>query len=99
MVRSESCMLFVMQKQTQAESPTPPIIRKYICLPVESEEQYAKCVKSHRRFREFLDRQIAAHPELFPKAISAGDDFHDQYKSLKLTLTLRHIRLNHDAGV
>jgi hypothetical protein len=51
-------------------------------------------VENYRRFREFLDGQIASHPELFPEAISAGYDFHDQYRSRKLKLTLRRIKLN-----
>ena len=92
-------MLFVMKKRTQADSPTPSISQKYICLPFESEEQYAKCVENYRRFREFLDGQIAAHPELFPEAISAGYDLHDQYRSRKLKLKLRRIKLNRTGEV
>src|SRR5215468_3314876 len=93
MVRCESRILFVMQKQTLAELPTPSISRKYICLPFESEEQYSKCVDNHRMFRTYLDRQIAARPELFPQAVSASYNFHDKYQSRKLKLTLRRIKL------
>jgi hypothetical protein len=82
-----------MQKQTLAELPTPSISRKYICLPFESEEQYSKCVDNHRLFRTYLDRQIAARPELFPEAVSAGYNFHDMYQSRKLKLTLRRVKL------
>ena len=92
-------MLFVMKKQTQAGSPTPPICRKYICLPFESEEQYGKCVENHRQFRKFLDGQITSHPELFPKAISAGYNFHDKYQSRKLKLTLRRIKFRQNGEV
>ena len=99
MVRGESCILFVMQKQTQAESPIPSISRKYICLPFEKEEQYGKCVKNHRLFRKYLDGQITAHPELFPEGISGGYNFHDQYQSLKLNLSLRRIKLKQNGEV
>jgi hypothetical protein len=99
MVICESRILFVMQKQTQAELPTPSISRKYICLPFESEEHYSKCVENHRLFRTYLDRQIAARPELFPEAVSAGYNFHDQYQSRKLTLRLRRIKLKQNREV
>ena len=87
------------EKKTQADSPTPSINRKYICLPFGSEEQYFKCVENHRQFREFLDGQITARPELFPRAISAGYNFHDQYQSRKLKLRLRRIKLKQNGEV
>jgi len=99
MVRRESCTLFVMQKQTQAESPTPSMGRKYIYLPFQSEEQYSNCVENHRLFRTYLDGQITARPELFPEAISAGYNFHDNYGSRKLKLTLRRIKLKQNGEV
>jgi hypothetical protein len=68
-------------------------------LPFESEEQYGKCAENHHQFRKYLDGQIKAHPELFPKAISAGYSFHDQYQSRKLKLTLRRIKLKQGGKV
>lgn len=99
MVRCERRILFVMQKQTLAELPSPSICRKYICLPFEREDQYGKCVKNHQLFRKYLDGQITAHPELFPEGVSGGYHFHDQYRSLKLDLTLRRIKLKQSGEV
>jgi hypothetical protein len=82
-----------MEKQTQAVSPTPSTSRKRICFPFQSEEQYGKCAENHHQFRRYLDWQIKARPELFPKAISASYSFHDQYQSRKHKLTLRRIKL------
>src|SRR5262245_36375838 len=93
MVRGECCILCVMEKHTRAEPPTPSTSRKHICLPFESDEHYDKCVADHRQFREYLNGQIAARPELFPEAVNVGYTFHDQYQSRKLKLTLRRIKL------
>ena len=52
-----------------AEQPTQPLRgHKTICLPC-SREQYEQCVNDPQLFREFLDKQIEAHPELFPPEI------------------------------
>jgi len=81
-----------MQKQTLAELPTPSISRKYICLPFESDEQYSKCVDNHRLFRIYLDRQIAARPELFPEAVSAGYNIRLENAQVLLTGAILAIR-------
>src|SRR5215831_7548285 len=99
MVRGESSILCVMEKQTQAESPTPSMTRKHICLPFESEAQYGRCVADHRQFRQYLDGQIRACPALFPAAISGGYTLHDQYQSRKLKLRLRRIKLKQSGAV
>ncbi len=99
MVRDESSILCVMEKQTQAESSTPSISRNHIYLPFESEEQYGKCVADHRQFRKYLNGQIMARPALFPAAVSGGYNFHDQYQSRKLKLTLRRIKLKQNGAV
>jgi hypothetical protein len=64
-----------MEKHTRAESPTPSTSRKHICLPFESEEHYDQCVADHRQFREYLNGQIAARPELFPETVNVGYTF------------------------
>lgn len=99
MVKGESSILCVMEKQTQAESPTPSTSRKHICLPFESEEQYGKCVADHRQFRKYLDEQITVRPELFPAVVSVGYTLHDKYQSRKLKLTLRRIKLKQNGAV
>ena len=99
MVRGECCILCVMEKHTRAEPPTPSTSRKHICLPFESEEHYDKCVADHRQFREYLNGQIAARPELFPEAVNVGYTFHDKYQSRKLKLTLRRIKLKQNREV
>ena len=99
MVRGECCILCVMEKHTRAEPPTPSTSRKHICLPFESEEHYDQCVADHRQFREYLNGQIAARPELFPEAVNVGYTFHDKYQSRKLKLTLRRIKLKQNREV
>ncbi|MEW6735248.1 MAG: hypothetical protein AB1489_28410, partial [Acidobacteriota bacterium] len=57
--------------------------QKHICLPFDSEEQYRGCVGDVQGYREYLDNQYSAHPELFPQAIIEGYNFHDRYSSKK----------------
>jgi hypothetical protein len=40
---------------------------KTICLPIEDGLDYMALVDGSAAFRQYLDQQIAAHPELFPK--------------------------------
>src|SRR3954466_14030897 len=51
---------------------------KTICIPC-SQETYEQIVDDPVRFREFLDRQIEAAPELFPPGIRRGYRMKDLY--------------------
>jgi hypothetical protein len=76
-------------------SKLPPTIQgdKTICLPIADEKEYATLVKQTKAFRQYLDQQIALHPELFPREIGAGYRFHGFRTSAKLKLESRRIRL------
>jgi hypothetical protein len=76
-------------------SKLPPTIPgdKTICLPIADEKEYATLVKQTKAFRQYLDQQIALHPELFPREIGAGYSFHGFRTSAKLKLESRRIRL------
>jgi hypothetical protein len=66
---------------------------KRITLPI-SDEEYQEVVKNRQAFREWLDGNIKAHPELFPKSISEGYTLHDMRSSEKMPeVNLRRIRL------
>ena len=45
---------------------------KTICLPLEDGLDYASLVEDSAAFRQYLDQQITAHPELFPEGIELG---------------------------
>src|SRR5215203_5012313 len=66
---------------------------KTICVPFENEAQYAKCVGDPERFRRHLCAVSARHRELFPEAFAEGFTFHDLYRSSKLDVRLRRIKL------
>ena len=66
---------------------------KTICLPIEAEVDYETLVQDPKVFREYLDRQIATHPELFPKDIASGYCLHGFVNSKRLDLKTRRIRL------
>jgi hypothetical protein len=66
---------------------------KTICVAFESEAQYTTCVASPERFRDHLRAVGARHPELFPDAFADGFACHDRYRSAKLGVVLRRIRL------
>lgn len=50
-------------------------------------------MKDRKGFRQYLDQQIAQHPELFPAEISEGYCFHGFRQSAKMGLVSRRIRL------
>jgi hypothetical protein len=76
-----------------AERPTPTARgRKTICIPC-SQQQYERLVDDPNLFREFLDRQIEAAPELFPTEIRRGYRMKDLYTSRKTGWRLRRIDL------
>ncbi len=63
-----------------AEHPTPPVRgHKTSCIPC-SQQQYERIVDDPQQFREFLDRQIEATPELFPSEIQQGYRMKDFYR-------------------
>jgi hypothetical protein len=68
---------------------------KTICVPC-SQEQYERIVDDPVRFREFLDRQVEATPELFPPEIQRGYRMKDTYTSRKTGWRLRRIDLRND---
>jgi hypothetical protein len=65
---------------------------KTICIPC-SQEQYERIVADPALFREFLDQQIEAMPELFPPEIRRGYRMKDLYTSRKTGWRLRRIDL------
>lgn len=66
---------------------------KTICLPIPDSTSYDTLVDDTKAFRQYLDQQIQAHPELFPVDIDQGYCFHGFVESGKLHLKTRRIRL------
>lgn len=66
---------------------------KTICLPIADDIDYATLADDRAAYRQYLDQQIAAHPELFPAEISQGYRFHGWTKSLRQDLKIRRIYL------
>jgi hypothetical protein len=78
------------------DRPTGPLREpKTICIPC-SQTEYERIVDDPARFREFLDRQIEATPELFPPEIHRGYRMKDTYTSRKTSWKLRRIDLRDD---
>lgn len=78
---------------------TRPIVpargSKTICIPC-SQQEYERIVDDPILFREFLDRQFGATPELFPPEIHEGYRMKDIYTSRKTGFRLRRIDLRND---
>jgi hypothetical protein len=66
---------------------------KTICLPLADDLDYATLVADREAFRQYLDQQIAAHPELFPTGIEAGYRFHGWVESSRQQIKTRRILL------
>jgi hypothetical protein len=66
---------------------------KTICLPIADDLDYATLVADREAFRQYLDQQIAAHPELFPTGIEAGYRFHGWVESSRQQIKTRRILL------
>jgi hypothetical protein len=66
---------------------------KTICLPIADDLDYATLVEDREAFRQYLDEQIAAHPELFPEGIEAGYRFHGWVESSRQQIKTRRILL------
>jgi hypothetical protein len=69
--------------------------RKTICIPC-SQQQYERIVDDPALFRDFLNEQIKATPELFPPEIDRGYRMKDAYTSRKTGCKLRRIDLRND---
>ena len=68
---------------------------KTICIPC-SQAQYERIVGDPVLFREFLDQEIEATPELFPPEIRQGYRMKDLSTSRKTGRRLRRIDLRDD---
>ncbi len=66
---------------------------KTICLPIADEIDYEELVEDREAYRQYLDKQIASHPELFPEAIEQGYRFHGWVRSSRQQLKTRRIYL------
>jgi hypothetical protein len=80
-------------KSTEVEKQPPSRGHKHICVPFESEAHYQGCVEDVAKYREYLTKLSAQHPELFPQAIGGGYTFHDTYRSRKQQVVVRRIKL------
>ena len=66
---------------------------KTICLPISESIDYGELVEDREAYRQYLDQQIQAYPELFPGAIHQGYRFHGWTESLRQHLKIRRIYL------
>src|SRR3954447_3257537 len=73
-------------------SSCPARGHKTICIPC-SQQQCDRIVDDPESFRNLLDQQIEATPELFPPGIERGYRMKDLYSSRKTGCTLRRIEL------
>lgn len=78
---------------TEVEKSPPSRGRKHICVPFENEAQYQEGVADVAKYREYLTKMRAQHPELFPQLLGQGYTFHDCYRSRKQGVVLRRIKL------
>ena len=66
---------------------------KTICLPIGDAIDYDQLVEDREAYREYLNEQIACHPELFPEGIEEGYRFHGWVTSARQQLKTRRIYL------
>ena len=66
---------------------------KTICLPIGDDIDYQQLVEDREAFRQYLNQQIAAHPELFPEEIAQGYRFHGWVESSRQHLKTRRVYL------
>lgn len=67
---------------------------KTICMPFESEAQYAAYLEDKAAFRRHLEAVLADAPELFPPHMAEGFVFYGSYTSRKQQIALRRIQLS-----
>jgi len=97
MLRATDRLLLSQQQgsrhATAIDRPPEPVRgHKTICIPC-SQQQYERIVEDPHDFREFLDRQIEATPELFPPEIRRGYRMKDTCTFGKTGWRLRRIDL------
>ena len=80
-------------KNTELEQQPPSRGSKPICVPFDTEAQYQTCVDDVTKYREYLRKLSAQHPELFPRALGQGYTFPDRYRSRKQGVVLRRIKV------
>ena len=66
---------------------------KTICLPIADGLDYNALVEDTKAFRQYLNEQIAAHPELFPEGIETGYRLHGSVKSSRQQIKTRRLYL------
>ena len=69
---------------------------KSICLPFESEAEYEKCIADENLFRDYLKREFAECPAVFPEEIGSGFTLHGFVESKKQKFKMRRIKLKND---
>lgn len=67
---------------------------KTICMPFESEAHYSACLTDNAAFRAHLERVLSDAPELFPPEMAEGFVFYGFYRSRKLEIAFRRIRVS-----
>lgn len=65
-----------------------------ICIPVESEEHYRRCLAETSTCRQHLESLYQQHPELFPPGFEQGFIFKGTYHSKKQDIDLRRLKLH-----
>jgi len=80
-------------KHTEVEKQAPARGSQQICVPFETEAQYQGCGEDVVKYRQYLTKMSAQHPELFPQAIGGGYTFPDCSRSRKQGVVLRRLKL------
>ncbi len=75
------------------EQQKPSRGQKTLCIPIESEEHYQRCVHTPKLFRQWLETTSHNHKEIFPKSFNQGFTCHGTYRSKKQEIELRRIKL------
>lgn len=83
----------IKDNQTENEKVKEVRGKMTIILPID-EQTYSKIVLEPSLFRQWLDNEVAVHPELFPQGMKNGYRFHNLVHSKKMPeLVRRRIRL------
>ena len=80
------------QGAVSKDGSTLPRGSKTICIYLKR-TGYSELMNSNERFREYVDKTYAEHPELFPDAMGEGYKLHDITRSAKLGVRIRRIKL------
>jgi len=68
-------------------------VDRNICLPI-TQEIHNNIIDDPVKFRNHLDKMIELFPELFPAEISNGYQMKDTYKSKKMSIVTRRIKID-----